>query len=155
MARSPEQQQVDDRLFVACGLSWAAAIIHVKAALDHLDQSAAEAVLFELVACAQLIWGIAIYRGAGRRVLLAGIAGSLAVVAVWVVSRTSGLPIGPAAGHPEAVGLIDTVASCDEVLLSALVGLHLAGAPRQRSVMATALGLLLLSSLLVLGPHVH
>jgi hypothetical protein len=155
MAHSPEQQQVDDRLFAACALSWAAAIIHVKASLDHFDQSTLEAGLFELSACAQLIWGIAVYRGASRTVLLAGVAGNLAIVAVWILSRTTGLPIGPTPGDPEAVGLIDTVASCDEVLLSALVGLHLTDAPRRRLVSALALGLLLLSSLAVLGPHVH
>jgi hypothetical protein len=114
-----------------------------------------EAGLFELSACAQLIWGIAVYRGASRTVLLAGVAGNLAIVAVWILSRTTGLPIGPTPGDPEAVGLIDTVASCDEVLLSALVGLHLIDAPRRRLVSALALGLLLLSSLAVLGPHVH
>ena len=156
MAHSPEQQQqLDDRLFLACGLSWAAAIIHVKASLDHFDRSTLEAVLFELAACAQLVWGIAVYRGAGRGVLVAGVAGNLAIAAVWVLSRTIGLPIGPTPGDPEAVGLIDTVASCDELLLSALVGLHLAGASLRRVLAAAAIGLLLLSSLLVLGPHVH
>jgi hypothetical protein len=155
MAHSPEKQQLDDALFLACGLSWAAAIIHVKAALDHFDQSVAEAVLFEIAACAQLVWGIAVYRGAGRRVLLAGIAGNLAIVVVWVASRTSGPPIGPTPGQPEEVGLIDTVASCDELLLAALVALHLTHAPRRPALTATALGLLLLSSLAVVGPHVH
>jgi hypothetical protein len=155
MVHSPEREQLDDRLFIACGLSWAAAIIHVKAALDHVDQSVVEAVLFDLTAAAQLVWGVAVYRGAGARVLIAGALGSVAVAAVWLVSRTAGIPIGPNPGHPEAVGLIDTVASCDEVLLAALVGLHLFEEQSRRAVTATALVLLLLSSLLVLGPHVH
>jgi predicted branched-subunit amino acid permease len=88
-------------------------------------------------------------------VLIAGALGSLAVAAVWIVSRTAGVPIGPTPGEPEAVGLIDTVASCDEVLLAALVGLHLREEQSRRALTATALVLLLLSSLLVLGPHVH
>lgn len=155
MAHSPEREQIDDRLFIACGLAWAAAIIHVKAALDHADQSVLESVLFDLTACAQFVWGIAVYRGAGRGVLVAGALGSLAVAAVWVVSRTAGLPIGPAPGEPEAVGLIDTVASCDELLLAALVALHLVEEQSRRALTATALVLLLLSSLLVLGPHVQ
>jgi hypothetical protein len=155
MAHSPERAQLDDRLFIACCLSWAAAIIHVKAALDHVDQSVLETVLFDLTACAQFLWGIAVYRGAGRDLLIAGALGSVAVAAVWVVSRTAGLPIGPTPGQPEAVGLIDTVASCDEVLLAALVGLHLVEEQSRRALTATALVLLLLSSLLMLGPHVH
>ncbi|MDQ1700005.1 MAG: hypothetical protein QOG34_1868, partial [Frankiaceae bacterium] len=133
----------------------AAAIIHLKAALDHFDVSVVEAILFEVAACGQLLWGIAVYRGAGRRVLLAGVAGNVAIVVVWVFSRTTGLPIGPTPGHAEALGMIDTVASCDELLLAALVAIHLAQAPRMRALTATTLLLLLLSSLVVVGPHVH
>jgi hypothetical protein len=155
MAHSPEKRELDDVLFMACAASWAAAIIHVKAALDHLDVSAVEAILFEIAALGQLLWGIAVYRGAGRRVLLAGIAGNLAIVVVWVFSRTTGLPIGPTPGHPETVAMIDTVASCDELLLAALVAVHIAHAPRMRALTATTLLLLLLSSLVVVGPHVH
>ena len=37
-----------------------------------------------------------------------------------VSSRTVGLPIGPEAGHPEAVGVVDVLCSADEVALALL-----------------------------------
>jgi hypothetical protein len=45
-----------------------------------------------------------------------------AVIAVWIVSRTIGLPIGPHPWQPEAIGLLDLFATGFEV---ALVGVLL------------------------------
>jgi hypothetical protein len=46
---------------------------------------------------------------------------SLAVVAVWVISRTVGLPVGPWAGRPEPFGIADITASVDELVLAGLI----------------------------------
>ncbi len=55
-----------------------------------------------------------------RRVLLAGAAGSAALVLLWLVSRTSGLPFGPEAGVAEPIGAADTLCVVMEVLSGGL-----------------------------------
>lgn len=147
-------RRIDDRVLVLCGLAWAAGLIHVQAALSHLDVHPVHALLFELVACAQLAWGVALYRRPTRRGLLAGAVGSLAVAAVWALSRTVGVP---GAWSPEAVGAPDLVATAGE-LLTAAVALALARRrdPRSAPVVAAGVVLVLLGSLvLVGGTHAH
>lgn len=157
-------RQLDDRLFLACALAWGAGVIHVAAAVSHLDEFVLFAVFFEVLALAQFAWGVALYRAPSRRLLLVGAIGSLAVVALWAVSRTSGLPIGPSPWRrPEAVGLLDSLATADELALAAIVFLRIRAKSARRwerrvgtVVAAVALGLLLTSSLaLVSGGHVH
>ena len=50
-----------------------------------------------------------------RRILVAGAAGSAAIVFVWLVTRTSGLPFGPNPWVPEAAGAADVISTLDEV----------------------------------------
>ena len=147
-----------DGLVAAYGLTWAAAAIHFTAAVEHFGEHPSHAVLFTLLACAQLLWGIALYRSPSRRLLLIGVLMNVGVVAVWVVSRTSGIPIGPSPWRPEPVGLLDAVASADEVAMALLVGLRLRWAPGRASrwLEAVAVCLMLLSSVSItqLG-HAH
>ena len=146
----PARARVDDALFVACGLSWGAGLIHVVAAFEHVEEYALFAAFFAVLAPAQFAWGVLVYRRPERRLLVAGAIGSLLVVAVWAVSRTVGLPIGP--GQPEAVGAIDALCSLDETLLAALVLL-----PRSKILIAVGTVLVFTSSLLLVGGggHVH
>lgn len=162
MTSAPPDRRVDDGLLVVCALSWVAALIHLKAAFQHLDEYVPYAIAFAVLAAAQLWWGFAVYRSATRRLLWAGTAASLLVVAVWVASRTSGLPLGPTPWRPEPVGALDLLASADEALLAALV-LGRLGLPARRGggawtghvLAAAALGLILLSSLTLVGGHGH
>jgi hypothetical protein len=162
-APAPTAGRLDNALFIACGLAWAAGLIHVEAAIKHVDEYLLYALFFAVLAPAQFAWGVALYRRPGRRLLLAGAVGSLVVVALWIVSRTSGLPIGPTPWVPEPVGAIDSIATADEAVL-ALVALLQLPASRGPKLMrgssylaaATGTGLILLSSLaLVLGGHAH
>jgi hypothetical protein len=57
-----------------------------------------------------------------------GALGNGAVAAVWIASRTTGLPIGPDAGEPEPLGVKDVLATADELVCAAIVALLLAGA---------------------------
>jgi len=159
LATARPAAQLDDRLFIACGLSWAAGLIHVRAAFDHIDEYALYAVFFALLAPAQFAWGTALYRRASRRLLYAGAGMSLLVAALWIVSRTSGLPIGPTPWRPEAVGPIDSLCTADEVVLAALALLQLrpgGRGPGRRLLAAAGIGLILLSSVvLVMAGHAH
>ena len=61
------------------------------------------------------------WRQPSQSALLWGLALNLALVAVWAISRTRGLPVGPDAFQPEAVGPLDLQSTVDELLTGALV----------------------------------
>jgi hypothetical protein len=154
--------RVDDRLFTLCGLSWAAGLIHVAAAITHLHEYALYSVFFEVLALTQFGWGIALYRAPSRRLLGAGAVLSVLVVALWIASRTVGLPIGPEPWHAEAVGPTDALASADEAILALLVAVRLwsvspHGLRRHGQALAhgAALCLILFSSLALTSGHAH
>lgn len=74
--------------------SIAAAAINIAAAATVARGSAQGLAFFVVIAAAQLVWaGVAVVR-APRWWLALGAAGNLVVVAIWVVSRTAGLPVG-------------------------------------------------------------
>jgi hypothetical protein len=154
---APSARRLDDILFLACALAWAASLIHFAAAIEHVEEFVLFSVFFALLASAQLAWGILLYRSPTRRVLVAGAAMSLTVVALWLVSRSVGLPIGPAAGAPEPVGTLDSIVTADELVIALLMGFRLqpmragllASCFRQLTT-AAGLGLLLLSSLVLM-----
>jgi hypothetical protein len=154
--------RIDGTLAVVLALTWSAGLIHVVAAIGHLDEYAPFAVFFELLAVAQVLWGVALYRAPSRRLLWTGALASLAVVALWVVSRTSGVPVGSHPWVPEPVGALDAVCSADELALACVVAcrLMLPGGSLRRMANGAAVGsglfLVLLSLLLVVsGGHVH
>jgi hypothetical protein len=129
-----------DWLFMACGLSWGAALIHVSAAIGHLHESGLYVLFFALLAPTQLGWGFLVCRRRTRELLLAGVALSLLVAAVWLMSRTTGLPVGPEPWHPEAVGAIDAIATADELALALLVWLYGFSGLRGRAVTVLGIG---------------
>jgi hypothetical protein len=106
----------------AAALSFAAALIHASVAPAHFGSWWAFGVFFVVVAAFQLVWAELVRRGEmPRRGLVLGAAVNLAIAAVWLGSRTVGLPIGPEAGRAEGVGLHDVLATLDEVGIAILV----------------------------------
>jgi hypothetical protein len=126
VAQSPTRYVPRD-LLLPCGLAWGAGLIHLQAAIDHVDEYWPYAACFVALAVVQLAWGVALYRRPeSNRLLVSGVALSLAVIAVWILSRTAGLPLGPDSRTPETVGLLDSIATGDELVLCALVAvMHL------------------------------
>src|SRR5437667_12361880 len=72
-------------------LSAGAGAIHLAVAGDHLDHPLLVA-FFDCVGILQLAWAWAVLRRSGRRLLAGGLVAQAAVVAIWVASRTTGLP---------------------------------------------------------------
>jgi len=99
-------------------LSAAAAAIHFAVVFEHFRDYLLYGVFFLVLGWAQLIWPAVLLWRPSRLWLWLGIAGNAAVLAVYVASRTVGLPFGPDLHHPEQVGGLD-VMSC--VLEFALV----------------------------------
>lgn len=110
------------RIQLLIGLSAVAGLIHAKAFIDHVDHYWLFGVFFGALTYAQILWAMRLWRRPDDRRLFKPVAVlSLGVVAIWIVSRTTGLPIGPWAGRPETVGMPDAVASLDELLIAGMI----------------------------------
>jgi hypothetical protein len=110
-----------DARILAGALSAVAGLIHVKATVDHAGHYWLFGVLFGLVACAQIALAVALWRTqVPDDVLVIGVAVTIGVVIVWLVSRTVGLPIGPGAGKPEQIGVSDAFAAMIELVFVAV-----------------------------------
>jgi hypothetical protein len=119
------------RLAVALA-SAGAATIHFAVIAQHFEEYWLFGSFFVGVAVLQLAWALLVVLRPSPRLYLAGAAGNAVVAATWLVSRTMGLPLGPEAGEPEAVGIADTVATVFEVVIVAgALLLMLATAPRR------------------------
>jgi len=94
-----------------------AAFVHYAVVPEHLSEWWAFGVFFSAIGMFQLIWAVLAYTGNERPLLLSGLAVNLGVLALWVVSRTAGLPFGPEPGEAEAVGVLDVLSGVAELAL--------------------------------------
>ncbi|MBP8292696.1 MAG: hypothetical protein KAX65_07980 [Caldilineaceae bacterium] len=93
-------------LYAAAGLSAAAGVVHLLVTPEHFEEWIGYGLFFLIAGLTQMLFAVVLLRQpANRALLLAGIAGNALIVALWVVTRTAGIPIGPAAGEVEAIGL--------------------------------------------------
>ena len=92
-------------------LSVGAAGIHFAVVFEHFTEYTLYGVFFLVIAWAQLIWPAVLLWRASRLWLWLGIAGNAAVIAVYVASRTVGLPFGPDLHTTEPAGALDVVCS--------------------------------------------
>jgi hypothetical protein len=123
---------------IAAALSVAAATVHAVVCPEHFDEGLLYGVFFAVSAIAQLTWaGLAILRPR-HWVLAAGLAGNLAILVLWAITRTIGIPLGPEAGEVEAVGLLDTITAVFEVALVICCAWMLTLASRDRPRVATS-----------------
>src|ERR671910_947583 len=116
------------RVFLyAAALSLTAAAMHAWAMPEHLEEWWGYGSFFLIAATAQVCYGLALLRRPGRMLLLLGVVGNLAIVSLWAVTRTVGIPfVGPHAGEAEPVAALDLLATMAElalvtVLLAALL----------------------------------
>lgn len=101
------------------GLSIAAGMVHVFAAPAHLEEWIGYGAFFLFAATAQICY--AVYLGIeapSRGTLWAGIWGNAAIILLWLVTRTVGIPFfGPEAGEVEPIGLVDSISKLIELIL--------------------------------------
>jgi hypothetical protein len=92
-------------------LSVGAAAIHFAVVFEHFAAYALYGAFFLVISWAQVIWPAVLLWRPSRLWLWLGIAGNAMVIAVYVASRTVGLPFGPDLHNAESVGALDVV-SC-------------------------------------------
>lgn len=105
---------------VAAGFALGAAAIHLAVVAEHMTEYPLFGQAFAILGVVQVLLALGLV---SRTYWIRGpaIAIHVAVVAVWGLSRTIGLPIGPHPFVPEAIGMADAVATAFEVGLVALI----------------------------------
>ena len=98
-------------------LSGVAGLIHVLATPEHFEEWVGYGLFFIMSAAAQGMYAVwLLFRWLSRPLLLAGIAGNSLIVALYIVTRTAGVPFfGPEAGVVESVGTLDLISKAVEV----------------------------------------
>lgn len=121
--------------------SLGAAVLHFTALGAHWDEYWLYGVFFAGVAWFQALWaGWVVYRPS-RATLVVGVAANAAVVAVWALSRTVGVGVGPATG-PEALGFPDGLATLLALVVIVVGAALLASAAQGRWAIASACAVL-------------
>ncbi len=117
-----EDNGVSPLRIIIAAASGAAAAVHFGMIPSHAGSSTAQAVGFGIAAWVGVIFAIAVIFRPSAKLLLAGAAAHLGMIAIWIVSRTAGLPVGAHAGQSESVGSVDVFATVAEgvVVLGAL-----------------------------------
>jgi hypothetical protein len=121
----------DPWLLVLGGASVVAAVIHAVVCPEPFQEYWRFGVFFLVTAVAGLGYAAWVVARPSRRLLRVGVAANLAIVALWLVTRLVGLPLGPEAGATEPFGALDLAASSAELVAAAIAAVLLA-APRRR-----------------------
>jgi hypothetical protein len=120
--------------WVAASLSIVAGVVHGALAPEHLEEWWGYGAFFIVAAAAQVAFAIIVVLEPWRRhwlsewalldqarqrrwVYLAGILGNVAIIGLYLFTRTIGIPAGPHAGMVEEVMAIDVVSKVTEVAL--------------------------------------
>jgi hypothetical protein len=125
---------------VTLGTAW----VHLAYFESHWAQWWAYGAFFLVVGVAQALFALLILARPRPWVAVAGIAGTLAVIGMYVASRTIGMPVGPHADFAERAGTVDLATTAAEVGVVAML-LVLVGGGTRRAVLNAVLvaGLLL------------
>jgi hypothetical protein len=142
------------RIWMAAGLL-GAAVIHVSVVPEHLREWPAAGVFFVALALAEVVAAGQVLDRPVRTAAAIAAVMSAVPLAVWLWSRTVGMPFGPEPGVAEAIGLADT-ASCLLEAATLAVALVLARRARQldrpsHSRNARRLALLMVAAVTVVG----
>ena len=120
--KGPAVRVTKGLLYSAVGLSSVAALIHLWVTPEHFGEwwgygsfMLASFVAQAIYAAALLVWP------RWRLLLQAGVSGNLAIIGMWVVSRTVGTPLGPMGGEVEGIGALDLICTASEVVLVVLL----------------------------------
>ncbi len=110
-------------LYAAAALSLLAALIHLWVTPEHFGEWWGYGAFFLVAAAAQVLYAPLVLVWPTRIVLLLGIGGNLAIVGLYLLTRTVGIPLfGPGVGEVEGVGFVDLCATTSEVGIAAALG---------------------------------
>lgn len=108
------------------------AVIHGAAMPAHLREWWLAGAFFALLSLVEVAAALALVVRPSRRLWLTIGVGSLATMVVWAVSRVWGMPVGPRAFRPEAIGVPDYISTCLEAATVVLSGVAVTATRRPR-----------------------
>jgi hypothetical protein len=130
-ALAPDRSAAELLQICLATFSAAAGLIHLAAAFSHFDVSGLHSAFFVGTGVAQLA-GAALFFYRPRSWVFASTAvGNSLILAIWAMSRTTGIPLEPESWTPEPVGIADAVASALELAL--VIGCAVLLVPSARS----------------------
>ena len=110
-------------LYAAATLSLLAALIHLWVAPEHFEEWWGYGAFFLVAALAQALYAPLVVVWPTRIVLLLGIGGNLAIVVLYLLTRTVEIPLfGPGAGEVEGFCFVDVCATSSEVGIAVALG---------------------------------
>lgn len=103
-----------------------AGTVHIAVMPSHYAEATSYGVFFLLAGTAQLTLAGILLARPGPAVVAAGLLGNAGLIALWALTRTLGVPLGPHAGRVEPVGALDAlcVAAEASVVVMALLWLR-------------------------------
>jgi hypothetical protein len=141
-----------DQWFLSAALVGAGAI-HIAMTPSHLGESTVEGLGFLSAAWLQIFLAVAVLLRPSRRVMAAVAGSSVVLIALWVVSRTAGMPYGAHAGHPESVSFVDgTCVALEAVAVVLALGFGAALARLKAVALVGAFGAIALAAGAVASP---
>lgn len=112
--------QVPPVMLRAAVLSAAAGLIHLAVFPHHLRAGLVYGLFFAISAGCQFAWsGLVVWRHAQWAAPI-GLLGNAAIILLWAVTRTIGIPLGPDTGLVEPVGVLDLLCAACEIGVVAL-----------------------------------
>lgn len=106
-------------VLLAALLSAGAGAAHLLVCPAHFSEDPLYGVFFAAAAAGQFLWAAVVVNRPGTAVLVAGIGANTAVVALWALTRTAGIPLGASAGRREPVGTLDVTTALLELAVIA------------------------------------
>ncbi len=116
-AGEPRSDQPPSLVAVIAGAGAGAGVVHFAMVLPHTGDGLLDPLAFAAFGWLQV--GVAaalVGAGASRRLLLASVLGNSAATALWIWSRTAGLPFGTHSGVAEDAAAVDVIAVSLEVI---------------------------------------
>jgi hypothetical protein len=116
--KAPAPGAVKGLLYSAVVLSTVAALIHLFVTPEHFGEwwGYGTFMLAAFVAQVSFAGGLLVWPE-WKLLLLAGGVGNLAIIGMWAVSRTVGIPLGPETGEVEGIGALDLACTASEATL--------------------------------------
>jgi hypothetical protein len=123
------RRQLQLPVLLAGLFSLGAAAVHGAVCPQHFQEAAVYGVFFLVAAGCQAGWAVLAWTRPRRWLMYAGAVGNTAIILLWAVTRTNGVPLGPGRGETEAIGALDVIATTCEVgiVLCALFALRTVG----------------------------
>jgi predicted branched-subunit amino acid permease len=113
-------------------LNVGAGAVHFSVAPDHFHEWMPFGVFFTAIAFSQIAWAVGVLWSPRRETMAWGTAATATIVALWVVTRTVGLPVGPQHWTPEPWGRTDGICAAFEIAAVAFGLAMLQAHPRTR-----------------------